>query len=363
MEYSQLVPASLKPRSPNFCDLVDCFLHVNDDFRKEIFAVLAWCLWNRRNALHIGRVVQPIANISSMACNLLQEFLVAQEEDDLPGHLPPTQHQWRPPEQGYFKVNYDAAVFKTLNLAGVGVIICDWRGEVTAALSMPVPIHDHSWPGSSSLPPSCDVYCWKWSSQRYFRRGFSFSDQRHLSGERSVDFFWEYCGRYSRFSFYFPVFQFVHVHRTCNVVADALAKKAKNLVGIQVWSGVLPEDISQLVGFDVSWFCFFLINSQRHLEIHSLIQTRPPAKLPGKQKVSIIFHHTNTHNYQKSKRWHFLIFSIETSKFKSPYPQLLNYKNKNKTIRKIKIKAFINHNPPQKKIAFGGHGKRLKKGL
>ena len=140
MEYSQLVPASLKAPSPNFCDLVDCFLHVNDDFRKEIFAVLAWCLWNRRNALHIGRVVQPIANISSMACNLLQEFLVAQEEDDLPGHLPPTQHQWRPPEQGYFKVNYDAAVFKTLNLAGVGVIICDWRGEVTAALSMPVPL-------------------------------------------------------------------------------------------------------------------------------------------------------------------------------------------------------------------------------
>ena len=40
----------------------------------------------------------------------------------------------------YFKVNYDAAVFKTLNLAGIGVIICDWRGEATAALSMPVPL-------------------------------------------------------------------------------------------------------------------------------------------------------------------------------------------------------------------------------
>ena len=30
--------------------------------------------------------------------------------------------------------------------------------------------------------------------------------------------------------FVFQFFQF-HVHRTCNVVADALAKKAKNLVG------------------------------------------------------------------------------------------------------------------------------------
>ena len=29
----------------------------------------------------------------------------------------------------------------------------------------------------------------------------------------------------------FQFFQFVHVHRTCNVVADALAKKAKSLVG------------------------------------------------------------------------------------------------------------------------------------
>ena len=37
-------------------------------------------------------------------------------------------------------MNYDAAVFKTLNLAGIGVIICDWRGEATAALSMPVPL-------------------------------------------------------------------------------------------------------------------------------------------------------------------------------------------------------------------------------
>lgn len=136
-----------------------------------------------------------------------------------------------------------------------------WRGHCCSVNASPV-IHDHSWLESSSLPLSCDVCCWKWSSQRYFLRGFSFSDQRHLSGERSVDFFWEYCGRYSRFSFYFPVFQFVHVHRTCNVVADALAKKAKNLVGIQDWSGGLPEDISQLVGFDVPWFCFFLINSQ-----------------------------------------------------------------------------------------------------
>nr|POE89697.1 hypothetical protein CFP56_38082 [Quercus suber] len=94
-----------------------------DDFQKEIFTVSAWYLWNRRNALHFGRTVQPIANISSMTSNLLQEFLAAQEEDDLLMPLPPTQHQWQPPEEDSFKVNYDAAVFKTLNSAGIGVVV------------------------------------------------------------------------------------------------------------------------------------------------------------------------------------------------------------------------------------------------
>ena len=46
-------------------------------------------------------------------------------------------------------------------------------------------------------------------------------------------------------------FKFVFVRRSCNVVADVLAKKAKCLVGSQEWSGDLPTYISQLVGFDV----------------------------------------------------------------------------------------------------------------
>ena len=46
-------------------------------------------------------------------------------------------------------------------------------------------------------------------------------------------------------------FKFVFVHRSCNVVADALAKKAKCLAGYREWLGDLPLDISQLVDFDV----------------------------------------------------------------------------------------------------------------
>ena len=49
----------------------------------------------------------------------------------------------------------------------------------------------------------------------------------------------------------FQSFQFVFVHWSCNVVADALAKKAKCLAGYREWLGVLPTDISQIVDFDV----------------------------------------------------------------------------------------------------------------
>ena len=48
------------------------------------------------------------------------------------------QHQWRPPEHDHFKVNFDAALFKSLNLADIGVVIRDWHGDVVAALSMPI---------------------------------------------------------------------------------------------------------------------------------------------------------------------------------------------------------------------------------
>ena len=45
--------------------------------------------------------------------------------------------------------------------------------------------------------------------------------------------------------------EFHHVKRICNVVADMLAKKAKDLLGVRVWLDDLLEDIQPLVLFDV----------------------------------------------------------------------------------------------------------------
>ena len=47
----------------------------------------------------------------------------------------------------------------------------------------------------------------------------------------------------------FQFFEFCQVHRNCNFVADALAKKGNHLK-LRVWLEDMPEDIAPLVLFD-----------------------------------------------------------------------------------------------------------------
>ena len=67
---------SSAPQPLNFCDLLTRFLQIQEDYRKEVFAISAWFLWNRRNAIHFGRLVHPSVYIISLVGNLLQDFLV-----------------------------------------------------------------------------------------------------------------------------------------------------------------------------------------------------------------------------------------------------------------------------------------------
>lgn len=45
---------------------------------------------------------------------------------------------WHPPDLDTYKLNFDAIIFNASNVAGIGVIVRDWRGETIAALSQPI---------------------------------------------------------------------------------------------------------------------------------------------------------------------------------------------------------------------------------
>ena len=48
--------------------------------------------------------------------------------------------QWCPPNSHCFKVNFDAAVFRDLNKAGLGVIVCEFDAAVLGNLSSSIPL-------------------------------------------------------------------------------------------------------------------------------------------------------------------------------------------------------------------------------
>ena len=72
------------------------------------------------------------------AGSLLQEFLQAREVELSPPR-PQVIQRWRPPDPYFYKINFDAAVFQVSNLAGVGVIARDNRGDPIGMLTMPIP--------------------------------------------------------------------------------------------------------------------------------------------------------------------------------------------------------------------------------
>ena len=47
--------------------------------------------------------------------------------------------RWIPPTEGEFKTNFDGAIFEENNIAGIGIIVRNSRGEVMVALSEKIP--------------------------------------------------------------------------------------------------------------------------------------------------------------------------------------------------------------------------------
>ena len=48
--------------------------------------------------------------------------------------------KWTAPQDGIYKINFDGALFTTLDKAGIGVIIQDYKGLVMASLSHSIPL-------------------------------------------------------------------------------------------------------------------------------------------------------------------------------------------------------------------------------
>ena len=69
------------------------------------------------------------------ARELLEEFWIAQDQMRTESVRLPARDTWQPPLKSVFKLNFDAAVFSSLNRFGFGAIICNEKGEVMATMA------------------------------------------------------------------------------------------------------------------------------------------------------------------------------------------------------------------------------------
>ena len=120
----------------SFIDLIGSFLIENRD--PAFFSMVVWALWNRRNNLRLGKTCGTLGQLLSQAKDRLREFslhntVTTSAMRRIPAH-------WTPPDDEYYKINFDGALFQAENCAGIGVVIRKGGGQVMASLSQQIPL-------------------------------------------------------------------------------------------------------------------------------------------------------------------------------------------------------------------------------
>ncbi|GMY12957.1 putative ribonuclease h protein [Fagus crenata] len=99
------------------------------------FAIIAWAIWQRRNALRVNKDADPPDRVYQRAVDRLQEFHHANAKCSSNSTITEVPCRWFPPPNGVLKVNFDGAMFPNQSAAGLGVIIRNDKGTPLATIS------------------------------------------------------------------------------------------------------------------------------------------------------------------------------------------------------------------------------------
>ncbi|XP_075654110.1 uncharacterized protein LOC142624427 [Castanea sativa] len=169
--------------------------------------------------------------------------------------LPPDRIIWGLTPSGKFttKSAYKLLVSRnSTKHAGIGVIIWDWHGEAIGELSMPVLVAQSVVELEALACRRAVQFAMELGLQDVVFEGDSLQVIQAISQEHSDHLTYGHIIQDIRNQVAaVSSSNFIFNTRHCNVVADALAKKAKNLRETRVWIDSLPKDIVPLVEFDI----------------------------------------------------------------------------------------------------------------
>ena len=121
----------------SFFDLLEAVLDHGSAFTVALVSTIAWSLWQRRNKIRVRQTSWPLHEISRRAKELVVEFFDIHKQPPRPAVQRPQVH-WTKPPRDFYKANFDAALFDSSNMAGIGVVIRDYNGNVIGALSQKI---------------------------------------------------------------------------------------------------------------------------------------------------------------------------------------------------------------------------------
>ncbi|XP_030973303.1 uncharacterized protein LOC115993151 [Quercus lobata] len=186
------------------------------------------------------------------ARELLQEF---NDVQDIPtwAVIPQVETKWQPPGVGLFKINFDGAVFEDRKLAGLGIVIHDESGMIIAALSQKI-----------LLPSSVDmvealaarralIFAQEISIFKAVVEGDSLKVIQALNNPKpNRTQLGHIITDIQRLGAGMQFCNFIHIRRGGNKLAHSLAKRAVLAADTDVWLEELPQDLIDVLQFDLS---------------------------------------------------------------------------------------------------------------
>ncbi|GMY15487.1 hypothetical protein FCV25MIE_10726 [Fagus crenata] len=230
----------------DFADLLIKVLHLGRDSEPELFIIICWELWQRRNKIRLQQEAVSINQVGSKAKCYLEEF-TRETEQSKPQPQPEMTVKWQPPSKLRYKVNFNGAVFKETNEAGIGVIVRDSHGLVMASLTQKVRF-PHS-------VPSIEAWAVKRAIQFVLEIGlteaeFEGDSQIIVSAlnnpHPSLAPYGLLITDAKVLASKLQSFSFSHVKRQGNQLAHALARKALSCNSLEVWMESVPPDLELL---------------------------------------------------------------------------------------------------------------------
>ena len=140
----------------------------------------------------------------------------------------PRRPQWKPPNAGYVKTNFDGAIFEDLHATGIRVVIWDEHGEVIATLAGKIPIPDSVLTLETLAARHTVQFVQKLGLRNSIFEGDSMSSINAISnGQLLHSSCCHIIKDFMLLSSSLQTFSFSHICKQGNALVDAFAKRAK----------------------------------------------------------------------------------------------------------------------------------------